>query len=55
MKIIFSKNAKQELNDATRFYELEVQSLGKRFREEVRKAVLRACKSNCVNALLSKN
>jgi len=38
MKVIFSKLAKQELDDATRYYEIEFLGLGKRFREEVRKA-----------------
>lgn len=41
MKIIFSRLAKQELDDAFHYYELEYQGLGKRFQEEVRKAALR--------------
>lgn len=41
MKVIFSKLAKQELDDATRFYEKEFEGLGKRFREEVTKAAIR--------------
>jgi hypothetical protein len=41
MKVIFSKYAKQELDDATQYYEIEYQGLGKRFREEVRKAAKR--------------
>ncbi|MBI3814204.1 MAG: type II toxin-antitoxin system RelE/ParE family toxin [Nitrospinae bacterium] len=41
MKVIFSKLAKLELEDATAFYELEYSGLGRRFREEVRKAVKR--------------
>ncbi|MBI3755526.1 MAG: type II toxin-antitoxin system RelE/ParE family toxin [Deltaproteobacteria bacterium] len=41
MNIIFSKYARQELDDATRYYEIEYQGLGKRFREEVRKAAKR--------------
>lgn len=41
MKVIFSKFAKQELDDATYFYEIESQGLGKRFREEIRKAAKR--------------
>ncbi len=41
MKVIFSKCAKQELDDATRYYEIEYEGLGKRFREEVRKAAKR--------------
>jgi len=32
MKVVFSKYAKQELDDATYFYEIESQGLGKRFR-----------------------
>jgi hypothetical protein len=35
MKVIFSKYAKQELNDAVHYYELEYEGLGRRFREEV--------------------
>ncbi len=41
MKVFFSKYAKQELDDATQYYEIEYQGLGKRFREEVRKAAKR--------------
>ena len=41
MKVIFSKYARQELDDATQYYEMEYQGLGKRFREEVRKAAKR--------------
>ena len=41
MKIIFSKIAKQELDDAVLYYELEYQGLGKRFKEEVRKSIIR--------------
>ncbi|MBU2621635.1 MAG: type II toxin-antitoxin system RelE/ParE family toxin [Proteobacteria bacterium] len=41
MKVIFSKYAKQELDDATQYYEIEYRGLGKRFREEVRKAAKR--------------
>jgi hypothetical protein len=33
MKVIFSKYAKQELNDAVHYYELEYEGLGRRFRE----------------------
>ena len=35
MKVIFSKYARQELDDATQYYEIEYQGLGKRFRDEV--------------------
>ena len=38
MKVIFSKYAKQELDDATHYYEVEYPGLGIRFREEIRKA-----------------
>lgn len=41
MKVIFSKYARQELDDATQYYEIEYQGLGKRFRDEVRKAAKR--------------
>ncbi len=41
MQVIFSKYAKQELEDAVHYYELEYAGLGKRFREEVKMAALR--------------
>lgn len=41
MKVIFSKYAKQELHDAVHYYELEYEGLGRRFREEVRRAAIR--------------
>ncbi len=41
MKIIFSRLAQQELDDAVRYYELHHPGLGRRFKEEVRKAALR--------------
>lgn len=41
MKVIFSMYATQELDDATSYYEFEYRGLGKRFREEVRKAAKR--------------
>ena len=41
MRIIFTRIAKQELEDAARYYELEYSGLCRRFREEVRKAVRR--------------
>ncbi|MFO1432119.1 MAG: type II toxin-antitoxin system RelE/ParE family toxin [Candidatus Competibacteraceae bacterium] len=44
MKIIFSKLAKQELDDATRYYEIQYRGLGKRFRKEVYIAVKRILK-----------
>ncbi len=40
-KVVFSKYAKQELDDAASFYELEYPGLGERFRSEVKKAILR--------------
>lgn len=41
MRVVFSKIAKQELDDATHYYEIELLGLGKRFREEARKAAIR--------------
>ena len=41
MEVIFSKYAKLELEDATLFYELEFEGLGRRFKEEVKKAAIR--------------
>jgi len=41
MRVIFTKLARQELEDAVRFYELEHTELGRKFKEEVRKAALR--------------
>jgi len=41
MRVIFSKLARQELEDATHYYEIEFQGLGKRFRVEIRRAVKR--------------
>ena len=41
MKIVFSKIARQELDDAVQYYELECEGLGRRFREEVKKAAIR--------------
>ncbi len=41
MRVIFTKYAKQELEDAARYYELEYAGLGKGFKEEVRRAALR--------------
>ncbi|PWB76707.1 MAG: plasmid stabilization protein, partial [Candidatus Methylomirabilota bacterium] len=41
MKVSFSTYAKQELNDAAHYYEREYEGLGRRFREEVRKAATR--------------
>jgi plasmid stabilization system protein ParE len=44
MRIIFTGIARQELEDAVRFYELEYSGLGRRFKEEVKKAALRIAK-----------
>lgn len=41
MKIIFSKYAKLEFEDAAHFYELEFEGLGRKFKEEVKKAAIR--------------
>ncbi len=41
MRVIFTNFAKQELEDAIRYYELEYAGLGRNFKEEVRKAALR--------------
>ena len=41
MKVIFSKYAKFELEDAVKFYELEYQGLGQKFKDEVKKTIKR--------------
>ena len=41
MNVVFLKYARQELDDATQFYEMEFSGLGQRFREEVKRAVSR--------------
>lgn len=41
MRVIFTRIATQELEDAVRFYELEYSGLGRKFKEEVRKAAVR--------------
>jgi plasmid stabilization system protein ParE len=41
MRVIFTRIARQELEDAIRYHELEYSGLGRRFKEEVRKAALR--------------
>ena len=41
MRVIFTRIARQELEDAIRYYELEYSGLGRRFKEEARKATLR--------------
>ena len=40
MLVIFTDLARQELEDAVGYYELEYSGLGLRFKEEVRKAVM---------------
>lgn len=41
MRVVFTKIAKLELEDAVRYYELEYAELGQRFKQEVRAAALR--------------
>jgi plasmid stabilization system protein ParE len=41
MRVIFTRIATQELEDAVRFYDFESAGLGQRFKEEVRKAAVR--------------
>jgi len=41
MRVVFTRIATQELEDAVRFYELEYAGLGRSFKEEVKKAALR--------------
>ncbi len=41
--LIIPKLVKQELDDATHYYEVELQGFGKLFREEVRKAGKKDC------------
>jgi len=41
MRVIFTRIATQELEDAVRFYELEYAGLGRSFKEEVKKAAVR--------------
>lgn len=41
MRVIFTRIATQELEDAVRFYELEYAGLGCSFKEEVKRAALR--------------
>ena len=41
MRVIFTRIARQELEDAVRFYDLEFSGLGQSFKEEVRKSALR--------------
>ncbi|MGY6274259.1 type II toxin-antitoxin system RelE/ParE family toxin [Methylomonas sp. MgM2] len=48
MKVLFSEFARQELMDAVAYYELEYKGLGKRFKDEVRKATLRIAEYPCL-------
>jgi plasmid stabilization system protein ParE len=41
MKVIFSEIAKHELEDAETYYELEMQDLGARFKQEVKASIKR--------------
>ena len=41
MRVIFTTIARQELEDAARYYELEYSGIGLSFKDEVRKAALR--------------
>jgi plasmid stabilization system protein ParE len=41
MRVIFTRLARRELEDAICYYEFEYSELGHRFKEEVRKATLR--------------
>jgi hypothetical protein len=40
MRVVFTRIARQELEDAVRIYELEYSGFGGRFKEEVRKSAL---------------
>ncbi len=44
MRVIFTRIAIQELEDAARYYELEHSGIGRRFKEEVEKSALRIAK-----------
>ena len=41
MRILFTRYAKQELDDAVRYYELAAPGLGRSFRADVQKAAMR--------------
>ena len=41
MRLLFTRYAKQEFDDAVRYHELEAPGLGRNFRAEVRRAALR--------------
>ncbi len=44
MRVVFSRFAIQEMDDAERYYEAEFKGLGKSFRDEVQKAAVRLSK-----------
>ena len=44
MRIVFSKYAELELEDAATYYEIELEGLGERFRSEIKKAANRIAK-----------
>ncbi len=41
MKVVFTKFAQQELNDAITYYELEYAGLGLKFKEETKLTIIR--------------
>ena len=45
MKVIFSKLARREFEDAIHFYELEYAGLGEKFKQEIENMVLRIAKN----------
>jgi len=44
MKVIFSELAKFELEDAVSYYNAELKGLGKKFKREIRKSLVRIAK-----------
>ena len=44
MKVIFSELAKFELEDAVNYYNAELKGLGKKFKREIRKSLVRIAK-----------
>lgn len=41
MRVLFSKFAQQELNEAVVYYELEYEGLGRKLKDEIKKAAIR--------------
>ncbi len=39
MKVFFDDLAKEEYNDAVEYYEFQIEGLGKRFKEEIKRAL----------------